>query len=125
MELYLPPENDHINPVNGQFRKGHKPWNKGISSKTYLTEKQINAAIENLRKYQTKGGCAGWNAKKVIAIKDNKLIGIYKSSEEAGRKLKTHGRNIRKVCSQERKTAAGYQFFWEEDDHLYAHLLLN
>ena len=38
-ELYIPPV--LINPVNGRFRKGHIPFNKGIPMREWMDGRKI------------------------------------------------------------------------------------
>ena len=113
-ELYIPPERPERNLVNGRFLKGHTPHNKGKKWADYMDMRKAKRikriGVKNLvRNYRI----SGWNAKPVVAIKDDELVGIYPSASEAGRKAGICGRNIISCCSGKRKHAGGYQWFWE------------
>lgn len=108
-ELYIPPERPTRNLITGKFLKGHIPHNKGKRWADYMDMRKAKRikriGVKNLvRNYRI----SGWNAKPVVAIKDDKLVGIYPSASEAGRKAGICGRNI--------KHAGGYQWFWENDN---------
>lgn len=116
-ELYIPPERPERNLVNGRFLKGHTPHNKGKKWADYMDMRKAKRikriGVKNLvRNYRI----SGWNAKPVVAIKDDELVGIYPSASEAGRKAGICGRNIISCCSGKRKHAGGYQWFWENDN---------
>nr|DAN43073.1 MAG TPA: PROTEIN/DNA Complex catalytic motif, Helix-turn-helix DNA [Caudoviricetes sp.] len=116
-ELYIPIERPERNLVNGRFLKGHTPHNKGKKWADYMDMRKAKRikriGVKNLvRNYRI----SGWNAKPVVAIKDDELVGIYPSASEAGRKAGICGRNIISCCSGKRKHAGGYQWFWENDN---------
>ena len=56
-ELKIPTERLGHNPVNGQFLKGHVPFNKGKKWSEYMKKRAMKRSMkgwENLRKYQPK-----------------------------------------------------------------------
>ena len=118
-ELYIPPV--LINPVNGRFRKGHIPFNKGIPMREWMDRRKISRVKKNLKLGRIKGNVmmAGSNRKKVIAIKGEKLI-AYRSAEDAAKILRQKGirinaRNINSACHKKRKKAGNYEWFFEND----------
>jgi len=131
-ELYVSPV--FINPVNGRFRKGHIPFNKGIPTKEWMDgrkKRKVLKCLEIGRKLGNKH-LAGSNRKKVIAIKDNQMI-AYLSAGLAERILRQKGirinqRNINKVChgdDRHRIRAGGYQWFFADDIEKYKDLIVN
>jgi hypothetical protein len=122
-ELYIPPV--FINPLNGQFMSGHKPFNKGIPMKNWMDGKKIKKVKKYLKLARIKGNetMPGANRKKIVAIKDGRLI-AYNSAVEAEKILRQKGikishRNINKVChgdDKHRKRAGGY--FWHFADNI-------
>lgn len=122
-ELYLPPEN----PGNsgrcrktGRFLKGHSrvPHNKGKHPREYMSRYYYYKIRKNLEKgrHMKKPGVAKALGKSVVAIKDGKLMSVFPSSAEAGRKTGINASNIRAVCRGERRVAGGYRWFFEADD---------
>ena len=118
-ELYIPPV--LINPVNGRFRKGHIPFNKGIPMREWMDGRKIRRVKKNLESVRMKGNLMmpGSNRKKVIAIKGEKLI-AYPSAVDAAKILRQKGirinaRNINSVCHKKRKKAGNYEWFFEND----------
>lgn len=70
-------------------------------------------AISNLKPNMNLGG---WNAKPVVAIKDNELVAVYGSSVEAEKNTGICARNIRSCCNYKRKRAGGFRWFFENDN---------
>jgi len=125
-ELYIPSEIEVTkrNPVTGRFMRGHKPFNKGRKLSDYMSKEKI----EHIKSYLKRTGnpnIGGWNKKEVFAFKNNKLVGIYKSSVHAGNMLNVCDRNIRSVCAKKRKSAGGYQFYWADDSELLNIMKIN
>ena len=118
-ELHIPSEIEvtRRNPVTGRFMKGHKPFNKGRKMSEYMSKEKIEHIKSHLKRTGNPN-IGGWNKKTVFAFKENKLIGIYKSATLAGKKLNICDRNIRSVCNHKRKSAGGYQFYYEDDEKL-------
>lgn len=116
-ELHIPPKRIYRNPINGQFLKGLTPHNKGKKWEDYMDMRKAKRikriAVANLKHNMNIGG---WNAKQIVAIKDNKLFAVYASSNDAERKTGVCARNIRSCCNYKRKRAGGYQWFFENDN---------
>lgn len=106
-ELYIPPKRIYRNLVNGRFLKGLTPHNKGKKWEDYMDMRKAKRikriALSNLKPNMNIGG---WNSKQIVAIKDNQLFGVYKSSNDAERKTGVCARNIRSCCHYKRKHAA-------------------
>lgn len=115
-ELYIPPKRIYRNPINGQFLKGLAPHNKGKKWEDYMDMRKAKRvkriAIQNLRRDNNIGG---WNARKIVAVKDGILLGVFSSSCDAERKTGISARNIRSCCNNKRKNAGGYMWFFESD----------
>ena len=120
-ELYIPKRR---NPITGQFQKKHVPHNFGKKWEQWMPEKAREKALKNLELGRIgRNDIGGWNAKRVIAIKDGKIIGIFANSREAARKLSLISTNIRKCCRGERKRVGGIEFFWEAEVYKWKHKL--
>ena len=70
-------------------------------------------ALSNLKHNMNIGG---WNAKQIVAIKDNRLFGVFDSSNDAERKTGVCARNIRSCCHYKRNHAGGFKWFFENDN---------
>lgn len=116
-ELYIPIERPTRNLVTGKFLKGHIPHNKGKKMSDYMDLDKVEK-IKRIGAKNLVRTCriAGWNAKPVVAIENDKLVGVYHSACEAGRKNRICIQNIVSCCSGKRKHAGGYQWFWENDN---------
>lgn len=113
MELYIPKERPQYNPTNGQFLKGHIPFNKGKKWEDYMDMRKARRikriAIKNLARNRNIGG---WNKRAVVCVdEENKILGWFSSSYDAEKKTGICARNIRTVCNGKRKHAGGYR--WE------------
>jgi hypothetical protein len=132
-ELYIPPV--LVNPVNGRFLQGHKPFNKGVPMVKWMDGRKIRKVKKYLEIGRTKGNerLAELNRKKVVSIKDGKLT-AYNSITEAALILRDKGinisaRNICSVChakvvkvrkySYVRKKAGGFQWFFADQPEKY------
>ena len=116
MELYIEPIKLNRNPKTGKFLRGSVPHNKGKKMTDYMDESKAakvkRIGLKNLRSDYNVGG---WNSREVVAIRNGRFA-VFKSSEEAGRKLGIIARNIRQCCDKKRKHAGGLRFFWEDDN---------
>lgn len=116
MELYIEPIRPTINRMNGQFLKGHEPFNKGKKWSDYMDMRKakriIRIAKQNLR---GRSDIGGWNKKQIVAIKNGVFCGIFESSIHAGSVLNLISRNIRHVANGKRKHCGGYEFYFESD----------
>ncbi len=132
-----------INRVNGQFLKGHRPFNKGMKQKEFMDGRKIKKVLKYLELGRKNGnpGLAGHNSKPVVGIKDGKII-AFKSSIEAAKILKARGikvnsRNIRIVCQGKeqivkygekqykvtRRKAGDFLWYFENDVDKYKDLV--
>lgn len=113
--LYIAPTKNK----QGWFKKGHTPWNKGLSwEQQGWTEERKKKVITQLKINKSKNkykNTAEHLKKPVIQMDEygNKLH-WYASSEAAARKLGLQGRNIRKVCDGQRNFCGGYRWRWDE-----------
>jgi hypothetical protein len=138
-ELYIEPQIKRVNPLNGQFLKGHEPFNKGIPQRQWLDGRKI----KRINKYLDIGRKIGnpelpiVNSKKIVGIKDGKVI-AFRNARIAAEYIKSLGirinrRNISDVCHGKthkigkytyvRKRAGGYQWFFAEDIERYKDFL--
>jgi len=137
-ELYIPAPPKY-NVINGQFLKGHIPFNKGIPIEQWMDGRKIRKVKKYLELGRVKGNktMAGSNRKKVISIKDG-ILTAYSSMTEAEKILRQRGikicaRNISSVCCSKRinvgkysyirKRAGGYQWFFADDIEKYKNLI--
>ncbi len=135
-ELYITPI--LINPINGQFRKGHIPFNKGIPMKEWMDGRKIKKVMKFLELGRNNYKLPGLNRIPVISIKDGKLT-FFRSATEAAKILKAKGikinaRNINGVCHQKkvkvgkysyiRKKAGSYQWFFADEFEKYKDLII-
>lgn len=133
-ELNLAPERTMRNTLNGQFLKGHTPFNKGKKWSEYLSkrkQKRCAKGWKNLEKYRPHG-CpgAGRNKKQVIAVMDDGRWLCFSYIGAAGQWAGGNRENVRRCCQQNqarhvnRKTGKvntdhrymGVRFYYEEDD---------
>ena len=124
MELYLEPIRMTRNPVNGKFLKGHVPHNKGKKWSDYMDmrkAKRIKRIAKKNLKYNYNIG--GWNKKKVIGIKDGKIIGVFNSAHDAAKRLGLIRRNISHCCRGERNHCGGIRWFFESEINLWVKFL--
>ena len=118
MELTLPPLPIYRNPLNGRFLKGHVPFNKGLKWEDYMDMRKARRIKKNLEINRRKGNpnLPGANRKEVVGIRDGKLVCVFSSSCEAGRKLGIISRNIRHCCEKKRKCCGGIMWFYSKSD---------
>lgn len=117
-ELSLPP----IQPIiKGRFRKGNVPHNKGKKWSEWMDGRKRNKVLKGLQRNGRKD-IGGWSAKKIVCVKDGKVVGSFAHSNEAQEKTRIESRNIRSVCAGKRKTAGGFQWFYENDNNILNYL---
>ena len=110
---------DYTPKTKGTFQKGHTPWNKGLTwEQQGWTPERRKKVVEQLRINKSKNTytrTAEHLKRPVIQMDDDgNRLHWYPSSEAAARKLCVSGRNIRKVCSGERKKCGGFRWKWDE-----------
>lgn len=112
------------NRVTGRFLKGHTPHNKGKKWSDYLDKRKWKKikriGLKNLK--PSANTSAGWNARRVVAVKDEKLICVYPSMREAEHRTGIHQKKIKRCCIGKKKDIDGYQWFFE-DDHRWCDLI--
>lgn len=117
MELYIEPIRPTINKKNGQFLKGHEPFNKGKKWIDYLPEDKIERMKKQILSLSGGGrkDIGGWNKKAVVAIKNGEFYGYFESCVSAADKLQVQRRNVSHVANGKRKRCGGYEFYFESD----------
>lgn len=115
MELYLAPVKPQHNPVNGRFLKGHKPFNKGKKWADYMDMRKAEKVKKNLLLGSGNMNLGGHNKRKVIGIKDGKIIGCFESATKAADLLTLQRRNIGHCCEGKRAKCGGINWFYEAD----------
>ena len=115
MELYLDPVLKPYNPVNGQFNKGHKPFNKGLKWTDYMDMRKAKRVKRiGLLNLKGRSDIGGWNKKPVIGIKDGRFV-VFESATKAALLLNIQRRNISNCCEGKRKRCGGVLWFFEND----------
>lgn len=109
-----------IKKEKGYFKKGHTPWNKGLSwEKQGVTKEEREKRLKILQSHGhrwEKGHSASHTGRPVIQYDDyGNRLHWYLSSEAAARKLGVHGRNIRSVCDGKRKHCGGFRWAWDKN----------
>ena len=139
-ELYID-ESPKINKKNGQFVKGHKPFNKGLKMRDWMDGRKIKKVIKYLEIGRKAGNhdLAGANRIPVVGIKDGKLY-PFDSATNAARILRLKGvkiscRNINSVIHNKkqknnrngkfyvRRRAGGYNWFFADNTEKYKDLI--
>lgn len=132
-ELKNPTERLGINPTNGQFLKGHVPFNKGKKWSEYMKKRAMKRSMkgwENLRKYQpkTRPDNCGRCRKAVIAVMDDGRWVWLPYIGAAGEWINGCRENVRRCCALNMKTESakrrkvntdhkyrGVRFYYESD----------
>ena len=114
MELKLDPIRTY-NPVNGQFYKGHEPFNKGLKWDDYMDMRKAKRIKKNLLLGRGRIDIGGWNKKKVVGVKDGKWA-VFESATKASEKLGLERRNINHCCNGKRKRCGGIMWFFESSN---------
>lgn len=107
----------------GQFLKGSIPHNKGKKWSEWIDGRKKRKMLKNLEKGRVGNpNLAGSNKKAIVAISKGKFYPFH-SSADAERITKICSRNIRKCCNGERKTAGGFQWFFDKDIEKWKNLI--
>ena len=110
---------DYIPKTKGTFKKGHTPWNKGMSwEEQGIVGEEAKRRKEAFQKAAHKNGYSHKTPKSAHPViqmdDDGNRLHWYASSEVAARKLGLQGRNIRYVCDGKRKHHGGFRWKWDE-----------
>lgn len=108
-ELTIQPERPTHNAVNGQFMKGHVPFNKGKKWSEWLSkrgQKRCAKGWKNLREYAPRSPYAGKNKKAVIAVTDAGEWFYFKSLAQAHEKTGFNRENIGRCCRYNEKAVS-------------------
>ncbi len=103
------------NPINGRFLKGIPPHNKGKKWCEWMDGRKKTKILKCLQRIGNQN-LAGANAKRIVGIKDGKLLSVFASSNDAYRKTNICSRNIRSCCHKKRNHAGGIKWFFETDN---------
>ncbi len=102
---------------DGKFKKGDKPWNKGLSwEQMGVSDEERKRRLSILQATNHKNGYSHIPTRSRPVIQyddDGNRLHWYISSEAAARKVGCMGRNIRKVCDGQRKHAGGFCWKWD------------
>jgi len=117
MELYIEQIRPTTNKQNGQFLKGHEPFNKGKKWSDYLPKDKIRKMKKQILSLSGKGrkDIGGWNKKAVVAIKNGEFYGYFESCVNAADRLKVQRRNVSHVANGKRKHCGGFEFYFESE----------
>lgn len=127
MELTLPPEIPMTRVVNGHnvFNKGYHHGMKGKTYEEFYGE-ELAKQMKNTKSEKLKGhkfwGNANAASKKVIAIKNGKIIAMYESAVEAARYAGVSYCTIRDYIKGRCKPKNGIKWFYEKDNNWYEEL---
>ena len=105
----------------GTFAPGHEPKNKGRKWDEWMSPEAQERVRAQLRKTRHNGnpnwvnGCKAHNAVEVVAFKDGKKVGIYKSATYAAQQLGLQARNVRSCLTGKRHSCGGYIFYRRDD----------
>lgn len=122
-ELRFPNVRRDHNPINGQFLKGHVPFNKGKKWSDYLKKRSMKRCAKgwvNLRKYQpkTRPDNCGRCRKAVIAVMDDGRWVYLPYIGAAGEWIGGSRENVRRCCNENLK-AESKQRRKNNSDHKY------
>jgi len=131
------------NYINGQFIKGHKPFNKGLPQKKWMDGRKRRRVLKYLEIGRQLGNAKymhKFNSKQVVSIDNNGKLKAFKNSRYAeeyykAKKIKINRRNISAVCHQKmtknnrngkyypRYKAGGFRWFFADDIEKYKYLV--
>lgn len=127
MELTLPPEIPMTRVVNGHniFNKGYHHGMKGKTYEEYYGE-ELAMKMKKTKSEKLKGhkfwGNTDAASKKVIAIKNGKIIAMYESAVEAARYAGVSYCTIRDYIKGRCKPKNSIKWFYEKDNNWYEEL---
>ena len=133
-EMRLPTERLDYNPLNGQFLKGHVPFNKGRKWAEYMpkrSRKRVAKGWRNLDLYRpkTRPDNCGRCRKAVIAVMDDGRWVWLPYIGAAGEWINGCRENVRRCCALNQKAESskrrkvntdhkymGVRFYYESDN---------
>lgn len=116
MELVIDRARPQRNLVTGRFLPGHASFNKGKKWSEWMSKKSQLHAMKGWKNLKGRRDIGGWNARKVVMIREDGRWFVFPSASEAGRKTGIQDTNIRSCCRKGRRTAGGYRWFYESDN---------
>ena len=112
-ELYIEPERPQVNPTNGNFLKGHVPFNKGRKMAEWMDGRKIKRVLRvGIKNLHGNPNFGGWNRKTVILYTESG-IKAFPSSVQCAEYLHMNARNVRRACVNGNK-AKGYRVEYEK-----------
>ena len=101
---------------SSRFKKGHKPWNKGLSWKEQgVSNENKNKKLSNLR-VNGKDGYHGKPKRKVFVFtKEWKLVSKYESLIQASKAMNVSFQGIGRACKNKNYTCKGFHIMYVED----------
>lgn len=121
MQLTLPPERPIRNSL-GRFMPKHKSLTP--SGVTFTAKRKRNISRGNKKAFKEgRMKPPVYTGKRIVCIKDGKLISTFLNEAEVCRHLGVSRGIIGRVCRGERKTFRDYQWFYEKDTDKWIHLI--
>lgn len=111
------------------FQKGCIPHNKGITWDKYISQEKREKILRILKEQSKvspgtfKKGLVPDNAIPVVAFKDGRKVGSYRSASEAGRALGITPECIRRCLAGKRRSSGGYIFYRRDDREAWLNVL--
>jgi len=101
---------------SSRFKKGHNPWNKGLSWKDQgVSNENKNKRLSNLR-VNGKDGYHGKPKRKVFVFtKEWKLVSKYESLIQASKAMNVSFQGIGRACKNKNYTCKGFHIMYVED----------
>lgn len=119
MELYLPPlipQRKMVGKDKGKFVKGGKSPKKGMTFDEYYGKEKSEDIRRRLSEAHIgKTHPKSYFGKKVVAIKDGKLLGVFESATAAAQFVGISRKAFYRYFSGQRKPKNGIQWFYEKD----------
>ena len=108
------------NLQNGRFLKGHVPHNRGKKQSEWMDGRKIKKVRRiGLKNLEGKGrmDLGGWNARKVVALREDGKPFVFSSAAAAARVTGLIGRNIIHCCQGKRKHCGKFRwYYWESNE---------
>lgn len=127
MELTLPPEIPMTRVVNGRhvFNKGYHHGMKGKTYEEFYGE-ELAKQMKKTKSEKLKGhkfwGNADAASKRVVAIKNGEIVGMFGSATKAAKAAGVSYATIRDYIKGRSKPKNGIKWFYEKDNNWYEEL---